>query len=252
MSQPGTKPTSPSTAIIVALLVWSLLPSAAMWVGLYTLKSAMWAYALYHGIFLLPAIIWGRKYWTETFKMPKFGHCVNILIVALIFSVITVAAYELLGTLVLSDEKIAILLDELGIATHNLVLFGLYAVIVNPLLEEIFWRGIVFNVLNEKFSNENVPSERVSNEQTNSLWKHFPIVWSSITYALFHYLIFRLVLFPLWAEIGIIMLAVYGGVLTVVYKRTGSIITTSIAHGLWTDLACIALLIDFYRRMSLH
>lgn len=227
-----------------------------MWVGLYTLKSATWAYALYHGIFLVPAIIWGRKYWTETFKMPKFSHCVNILIVALIFSVITVVAYELLGTLVLSDDKIAILLDELGIATHNLVLFGFYAVIINPLLEEIFWRGIVFNVLNERFSNETVRekvlNERVSAEHTKSRWKYFPIVWSSITYALFHYLIFRLVLFPLWAEIGIIMLAVYGGILAIVYKRTGSIITTSIAHGLWTDLACIALLIDFYRRVSFN
>jgi membrane protease YdiL (CAAX protease family) len=36
--------------------------------------------------------------------------------------------------------------------------------------------------------------------------------------------------------------------LALIYRRTGSIITTSIAHGLLTDMAAVMLLLDFLRR----
>jgi membrane protease YdiL (CAAX protease family) len=67
-------------------------------------------------------------------------------------------------------------------------------------------------------------------------------------YAAFHYWICRLVVFSGWAEIGTIMLAFYGAMLALIYRRTGSIITTSIAHGLLTDMAAVMLLLDFLRR----
>jgi membrane protease YdiL (CAAX protease family) len=231
---PNEKNASISSPKMLGLLLWSLLPSASIWVGMYMIKSAMWAYILYHGIFLLPAIIIGRDYWLPSCKKPKFKHIILICAAAFIFSALTVAAYELFGQWVLRDSHVAELLREQGMTPGNLILFGLYATIVNPLVEEIYWRGIVFNAL------DRLP------------YKHFAIIWSSITYALFHYLIFRLVLFPVCAEIGIVMLALYGGILAVIYRRTGSIFTTAIAHGLWTDLACIALLIDFYRRMPMN
>lgn len=110
---------------------------------------------------------------------------------------------------------------------------SVYAVVVNPLVEELFWRGIVFNEL-ERWKK--VP------------FKHFALVWSSVAYALFHYLIFRLVLFPVYAEIGIVLLAIYGAMLALIYRKTNSILTTAVAHGLLTDTAAIALMLDLARR----
>lgn len=216
--------------VLIGTLLWSLIPSLAIWVGLYEIKSAAWTYALYHGIFLLPGAIVGRNLWVPTLTRPKLKHVAMIFSIATIFSAFTVIAYERAGQLVLRDEDVGRLLSELDLTRANLVFFGLYAIIVNPLFEEIYWRGVLFNAL------EKVPI------------KHFALVWSSVTHALFHYLIFRLVLFPIWNEIGILTLAIYNGILALIYRRTGSLITTAIAHGLLSDMACICLIVDFFRK----
>lgn len=210
------------------LLAWTLLPCAAMWVGLYELKSAAWTYALYHGICLIPAIIWRQPLWRPTLKMPTVRDFVLIAVGSVVFSVGTVFLYEWLGKLFLSNDQVLSLLQEQGLKQNVLWAFGLYAITINPLLEEIFWRGIVFNEL----------------EKTN-LPKQFGLVWSSAAYALFHYFIFRMVLFPGWAEVGTLLLAVYGALLALLYRKSGSILTTALAHALFTDMAVVALTFDF-------
>ncbi|MBZ0187169.1 MAG: CPBP family intramembrane metalloprotease, partial [Candidatus Obscuribacterales bacterium] len=124
------------------------------------------------------------------------------------------------------------LLKELGFSKQLFWPLSIYLIVVNPLLEELFWRGVVLNELDDL----KLPV------------KHFGIIWSSLTYALFHYLIFRLVLFPGFAELGIVMLALFGALLAVVYRKTGSIVTTALTHGLLTDLAAIVLILNLFRR----
>lgn len=217
---------------MIGLLCWSLLSCLPIWVGLYVLESAAWAYVLYHGLYLIPAIIWGRALWQPTLILPRARDCLVILVAALLFSSLTICSYEVAGRLVLSDHGVSELLQEQGLSRQNLWMFGLYAILVNPLFEEFYWRGVLLNALDDL----KLPL------------KHFGIVWSSFAYALFHYLILRLVLFPVWAEVGALLLAAYGALLAWIYRRTGSILTTALAHGLLTDLACVALLVDFYRR----
>ena len=166
----------------------------------------------------------------ETVKKPQLRHVLWIFFAALLFSFITVAAYEIAGHVVLSDARVGELLRELGLTRGNLILFGLYATFINPIVEELYWRGVLYNKL----------------ERTNI--KHFALIWSSMAHAVFHYLIFKLVLFPIWNEVGILMLAIYNGILALIYRRSGSIITTAIAHGLLTDMACIWLILDFFRK----
>jgi uncharacterized protein len=213
-------------------LAWTLLPCAAMWVGLYVLKSAAWTYALYHGVCLVPAIIWGKSLWRPTLKLPSVRDSVLIAVGSVLFSVGTVFLYEWLGKLVLSDAQVLALLKEQGLTQNVLWAFGLYAITVNPLLEEIFWRGIVLNEL----------------EKANLPVKHFGLIWSSAAYALFHYFIFRMVLFPGWAELGTVLLAVYGGLLARLYRKSGSILTAALAHALFTDVAVVALTLVFAQR----
>lgn len=151
---------------------------------------------------------------------------------AVLFSAGAVFGYELIGRKLLSDEQALLLMKRQGWFGDLFWPISIYAVVVNPVLEEIFWRGVIFNAL----------------DQAKLTVKNFGIIWSSAAYAAFHYGIFRLVLFPVFAEIGIVMLAVYGAFLAIVYRRSGSIITTAITHGLLTDLAALALMLDLFHR----
>lgn len=213
--------------------IWAVLPCLAMFAGLYTMHSATWAYVFYHGICLLPIIIWGRDLWTPSLKRPQKMHCLALLAASVVFSCVAVFTYEFFGPRLLSDRSVLALLRDLGYSRGVFIGLGVYTIIVNPLIEEIFWRGIVLNQL-DRFRNPP--------------FKHFGIICSSLAYAAFHYLIFRMVLFPGWAEVATLLLAIYGGLLAVIYRRSGSILTTALAHGLLTDTAVIALCLALFLR----
>lgn len=215
----------------VVLIIWSLLPSIAIYLGMYVVKSAVWSFVFYHCFCLVPAIVWGKQFWRSSFTMPKPLHLAILLLCSIAFSSVTVLLYELMGTMLLSDRGAINLLKEQDYSTDLFWPISLYAIVVNPLFEEMFWRGVVFNALDKTV-----------------LPKHFALIWSSFGYALFHYWIFRLVLYPGWAEFGTILLAIYGAILALIYRRTGSILTTAAAHGLLTDTACIALIVDLFRK----
>ncbi len=214
------------------IILWSLLPCLAIWIGLYQIKSAAWTFLLYHGLCLTPAIWWGRHLWLKTLTVPKWKHCALLVVAAIIFSLITLATYELIGKHLLSNSEAMELLKRQGFSKQMFWPLSVYAIVVNPIFEELFWRGVVLNEL----------------EKHKTPLKNFALIWSSFTYALFHYLIFRMVLFPVWAEVGTIMLAVYGAILALLYRKTNSIIFAALAHGLLTDLACIVLILDLLQR----
>ncbi len=54
-------------AIVVLL---TLLPWPAVWQGMYRLDSLVWTFALYHGLCLLPAALWGRGLWARSLRPP--------------------------------------------------------------------------------------------------------------------------------------------------------------------------------------
>ncbi len=217
---------------LVGVIIWSLLPCVAIWVGLHQIQSAAWTFALYHGLCLVPAIIWGRSHWRKTLLVPSLKICLALMVASVIFTIIALFTYELFGDRLLSNDHVIDVLKQLGYSKAIFWPLSIYAIVVNPVLEELFWRGVVLNEL----------------DAMNLKNKHFGIVWSSFTYALFHYSIFAMIMYPVWAEIGSLMLAIYGAFLAVVYRKTGSIITTAIAHSVLTDLACIVLILDLFRR----
>jgi membrane protease YdiL (CAAX protease family) len=168
----------------------------------------------------------------DSLRLPTLKQLALIFAVAVVFSAIAVLGYELIGTKLLSDEQTLLLMKRQGWFGDLFWPISIYAVVVNPLLEEIFWRGVILNAL----------------DRMKLPVKYFGIIWSSMAYAAFHYGIFRLVLFPVYTEVGILCLAFYGAFLSVVYRKTGSIITTAVTHGLLTDTAALMLMIDLFRR----
>jgi hypothetical protein len=215
------------------IVLWSLLPVAAMLIGLYMLNSAVWAYAIYHYVCLLPAVILGRALWQTELKRSSIKFFLVITAIALAFSGVTVLAYEFLGKYVISDQKTVELMVRMGWSKEWLWVLNIYCFTVNPFIEEIYWRGIVFKQL-EKI--EKPP------------FKHFGIIVSSFLYAFYHYFIFRLILYPVAAEILSIALAFYGAGLAILYKRTGTLWSAILAHGLLTDLAVVALIVDLMNK----
>ncbi len=222
-----------SDGVVWLVVLWSLLPCVAMWVGLYKLSSAIWAYGLYHYGCLLPALLLSRKIWTKDLSFPSWRFFVILSALAILFAVVTVLAYEILGKKVLSDVAAVALMNKLGWSKSNLWLLNLYAVVVNPFIEEFYWRGTVLRVF-----------ERIKNPP----FPHFAIIVSSLLYALFHYFIFRLVMFPIAAELASLILAAYGAMLAIIYRRTGSVLAAGFSHGLLTDLAAVALIVDLMRK----
>lgn len=220
-----------NTTIIIVL--WSLLPVAAMLIGLYMLNSAVWAYAIYHYVCLLPAVILGRALWQSDLKRSSLKFFLVITAIAIAFSGVTVLAYEFLGKFVISDQKTVELMVKMGWSKEWLWVLNIYCFTVNPFIEEIYWRGIVFKQL-EKI--EKPP------------FKNFGVIVSSFLYAFYHYFIFRLILYPVAAEILSIALAFYGAGLAILYKRTGTLWSAILAHGLLTDLAVVALIIDLMNK----
>lgn len=221
----------PSPARALGVLLWTLIPSLTMYVGLYVLNSAVWAFALYHILYLLPGIIIGRALWRTTLLRPTVRGLAMLSVVAVLYSTVSIVGFEILSSLYLDQKEVVALLNRIGWSHNSFWMISIYAVVVNPVLEELFWRGVILNELDRW----KVPI------------KHFGILWSSFTYAMFHYLIFRLVLFPFYAEIGIFMLAIYGAILAWIYRKTGSIITTAFAHGLLADTAAVMLMLNLAR-----
>ncbi|HEY9715553.1 MAG TPA: CPBP family intramembrane glutamic endopeptidase [Chroococcales cyanobacterium] len=143
----------------------------------------------------------------------------------------TLAGYKLLGNHFLSNDRSLCLLKEYAGSKILLLCLGIYAVVVNPLMEELFWRGVVLNYLDRSKIGS----------------KKFAVAWSSSGYAALHYPIFRLVLFSPWAEILTAGHVLYGVLLCWIYRRSGSIVTTAVTHGLLTDTAFIVVCLELFR-----
>ncbi|HEY9733612.1 MAG TPA: CPBP family intramembrane glutamic endopeptidase [Drouetiella sp.] len=211
-----------------------LLPCAAMWYGLYIVKNTNTTLALYHGLCLLPAIAFASKLWRSDFMLPTKMQTLVLVLVTVVFNASTLFLYDHLGYLFLSNDKVMVLLTELGFKKGHLLALSLYFIFVNSTLEELFWRGTILNQLDRMHPKS----------------KHFGIILSSVMYAAFHYLILRLVVYPGWAEIGFLMLAIYGWMLAALYRKTGSILMPILAHAFLTDLVAMLLTVDLLSRYS--
>lgn len=109
-------PTAPDKRDSNALTVYvlCLLPCAAMWCGLYLLRNTNITLALYHGLCLLPGIVVGAGLWRKDFKIPSKKQFQLLVLGVITFNASTIFLYDHLGYLFLSNDKVMVLLTELG------------------------------------------------------------------------------------------------------------------------------------------
>ena len=219
--------------IIICMMI---LPYSIIWLGMNVIKSAVWSLSLYHGLCLLPGIIWGKAAFQKTLRAPGYLELLGLIVACVVFSTVSVLTYEHFGDKVLSNQHVFELMKTVGYNQDIFCPVSIYIVIVNPALEELFWRGFVMNKLDELCPD----------------FPHCGLIWSSFAYGAFHYPIMQLVMYPGWAEVGTIMLMVYGAALGVLYRRTKTVIMPALAHALLTDLSAVLLMLALFHKLGVQ
>jgi membrane protease YdiL (CAAX protease family) len=212
------------TAIVIFL---TLAPWPAVWYGMYELRSVLWTFVLYHGLCLLPAIIWGRSLWQSHVLWPSGRQWLLVLSAAVFTSVVGVAAYIYTGEMVVSRAHVLDVLTTRGFLATYLLPLAIYFVVVNAILEELFWRGTVLNEL----------------EYLDKPGRMAGTLWTAMTFAAWHYLVLKALLQPGFAELGVAGILGLGVFTSWLYRRTQSIVLPILVHALVFDLAAIVLFV---------
>jgi membrane protease YdiL (CAAX protease family) len=212
-----------SRVAIVILL--TLLPWPAVWVGMYEFRNIMWTFFAYHFVCLLPAIIWGRKLWLPHVFMPAGKQWLIVLAAAMGACFLGLFVYSSTGEVILSKTEVMKVMTERGFNGTYLLPLGVYFVVVNATCEELFWRGVVLNEL----------------ELVNERYRFAGTIWTALTFSAWHWLVVRTLLKSGWAELAVVGILVMGLYCSWLYRKTQSIVIPILWHALVFDLAIMAM-----------
>jgi membrane protease YdiL (CAAX protease family) len=203
----------------------TLLPWPAVWLGMYEIRSILWTFVAYHFICLLPAIIWGRQLWLPHLLLPAGKQWLIVGAAAIGACLLGVFIYTVGGDMVLSKKEVLKVMTERGFNAGYLVPLGVYFVTVNAITEELFWRGVVLNEL----------------ELMNERYRAVGSLWTAIAFSAWHWLVLRVLLKPIWAEVAVAGILIMGLYCSWLYRKTQSIVMPILWHALVFDLAIMAM-----------
>jgi membrane protease YdiL (CAAX protease family) len=190
---------------------------------MYEFKSLAWTFVLYHGICLLPAAIAGRHLWRNAVKVPTRRELWILAITAVIVLPLTMVVFRWIGAVFITDADVMRVMTTRGFEVRWLTPLGVYFVPVNSILEELFWRGVILNLLSR------------TPERPNRIGA----VWTAFAFAAWHYLVIRMLVRPGWAELTVACIVGAGVFFSWLYRKSGSIILPILWHGLVFDLPII-------------
>lgn len=110
--------------------------------------------------------------------------------------------------------------------------FALYIVILNPVFEEMFWRGVVYKEW----------QHYVSTRKANLI--------SSFFFGAWHWVVLQTYCDPVWA-VALTLAVMIGGVLFAsTYEKSGTLASSIALHGLGADLPMVFVVYDCIQRGS--
>jgi membrane protease YdiL (CAAX protease family) len=148
-----------------------------------------------------------------------------LLMASILTLVVALATYSFTGSMVVSRAHVMGALTERGYHAGELLPLAIYFVIVNSVLEELFWRGVILNEL----------------DYLDKRWRSAGTLFAAVAFAAWHYLVLRALLEPGFAELSIAGVMMVGIFCSWIYRRTQSIVMAILWHGLVFDLAIIAI-----------
>jgi len=208
---------------LAVVILLTLLPWPAVWLGMYHFDSLLWTFALYHGVCLLPAIIWGYPLWRKSLRPPTPSQWAWLLGGFVVIVPLSLLVYYDLGKSLMDAPGVLSAVTRRGFRAAWLLPLILYFVPVNAVLEELFWRGTVLNEL------------RGTGETLGTVGT----LWTALTFAGWHYLVVRLLVRPGWAEVTVLGIVGAGIFFDWLYRQTRSIIVPILWHGLIFDLSLL-------------
>jgi membrane protease YdiL (CAAX protease family) len=150
----------------------------------------------------------------------------TIAAVGAIFGVVTIFLHAQIGAFLVQRQHALSAMAMCGFQISWLVPLSIYFFTVNPVVEELFWRGVVLNDL--------------CDSDTKML--SAPYIWTNVSFAAWHVLVVRLFVSPMLIPLAVVIVASVGFFLSWLYRRTGSVIVPMLWHGLVFDMAVIVLL----------
>ena len=174
------------------------VPYAAVLVGLYVLRNAWITIGLYHILIALFLITGDRKSLLKKIRTgsnPKIA-AVCIILSAMIFPII----FFFWKYMQLENVRLNTALADFGLHGSSWFFFMIYFSIIQPFLEELYWRGYL---------------------QSN----HRYFSWTDLAFAGYHMLVLGLFIKPPWLVIAFIVLtAAACGFRYIAYKLEGLIV----------------------------
>lgn len=211
---------------LTVVVILTLLPWPAVWLGMYHIHSIWWTFFLYHGVCLLPPILYWRKLWINSWRKPTRRQLLSLVIGFIVALPLFLIGYLIIGRIAIDRHVILQVMTSRGFHARNLLPLGLYFVPVNAVLEELFWRGVILNELH----GVDKPLGTLG------------ATWTAGTFAAWHWLVIRLLLRPGWAEFVVAGIVIAGIFFSWLYRQTKSIIVPILWHSFVFDFALVLVL----------
>jgi|GEM_PF-1506100 len=196
------------------------VPATLVYVGLGIFHSIPIAVMLYHGFCLVCIALAGVR--VRTIRIPHVFELVAASGAGLLLSFVSVALWRLTGDLIADPDICRFQLEALGLPVATWGMFAAYFMLVNPVIEELYWRGVV----QERAKAVGIRKDAVV----------------AIPFSLWHVV-------PIWfvcgvpaAMLGGIAVYAVGVMLTFIYRQSRTFGRCIAWHAMMADLAVISLM----------
>jgi len=206
-------------------LALAALPSVAVWLGLYHFRSAPLAFALYHGYCLVGGLLL-RSAETPATERRFPVNWWQLPLIALFANGWTILLYHYVGAALLDTKHVMVQLAAYGLPPSSYRYLFPYFALVNPVVEEFFWRSGVYLMMRHHFAH----------------WRHAAAL-SSIFFGAWHWLVIRRFLEPPIALLATLAIMLAGYALADVYERTRSLAWPIALHAIAADVPILLLLV---------
>lgn len=196
------------------------VPATLVYVGLRILHSIPMAVILYHGFCLVTIALAGVR--VRTIRIPHVFELVAASIAGVLLSFVSVALWRLTGDLIADPDISRIQIEAFGLPVASWGMFAAYFMFVNPVIEELYWRGVV-------------------QERAKALGiRRDTIV--AVPFSLWHIVPIWFICGPVAAMLGGIAVYAVGVLLTFIYRQSRSFGRCIAWHAMMADLAVISLM----------
>ncbi len=214
------------------LFAFMLLPLPIVWFGFYVLHS-YWLAALSYGMFacVLPTLLFRSRVEAlpeslslQLWPAHQQPFTKTLLITAIGFGLMLLG-WQVLATFIVDWQGLPLHLSTIRCQRSlTLWLFMIYFIVINPIAEEYFWRGIVYNTL-------------------KNLWGvSLAAGLTSVFFGGWHWVIIQHFFTPIW-QVPLTLMIIFGGlVFTWVHEKTNAMFEPILIHGLGADLPIMIVL----------